>query len=61
MTAPVSPASSPNATAEKAGNKAYADWAGCIFGKNKGGRTLAIMTLVKQAAVPGGMRVNHGS
>lgn len=59
MTAPVFLASSPDATAEKAGKKAVPVWAGCIFGKEKGERKLAVMTLLKQAAAPYGMRVRH--
>jgi len=61
MTAPVSPASSPNATAEKAHNKASPILVGYIFGKNKGERKLAMRNSVKPAAVPSGMGVNHES
>jgi hypothetical protein len=58
MTAAVFPESSPDATAEKADNEASAILAGCIFGKNKGERELAMRALVQQAAVSGGMRVH---
>lgn len=61
MTAPAFPASSPDATAEKAGKKAFPVWAGCIFGKNKGERKVAMKFSVKQAAAPDGMRLKHES
>jgi hypothetical protein len=43
MTTPVFPASTPDATAEKAGKKAFPAWARYIFGKNKGDRKFAMM------------------
>ncbi len=49
MTAPVFPVSSPNATAEKAHNKASPVLVGYIFGKNKGERKLA-MTGLREAS-----------
>lgn len=61
MTAPVFPTSSPDATAEKAVSKAPPILVGYIFGKNKGEKTFAMMTRVKQAALPGGMPAHHES
>jgi hypothetical protein len=53
MTAPVFPTSSPHATAENAGNAAFAILAGHIFGKNKGERKFA-MTGLREASIGAG-------